>query len=37
MALNQDDVHFFCCSKEGNKIESGVLNRVGILDFFCEF
>ena len=35
MALNQDDVHFFCCPKEGDKIECGVLNRVGILDFFC--
>ena len=33
MALNQDEVNFVYCPIQGNKIEGGVLNRVGILRF----
>ena len=35
MALNQDEVNFVYCPIQGNKIEGGVLNRLGILRFFC--
>ena len=28
-------MNFVLCPKQGNKTEGGVLNRVGILGFFC--
>ena len=35
MALKQDIMHFVLCSKQGNKIEGVVLNRVYVLGIFC--
>ena len=34
MTLKHDGMNFVLCPKQGNTVESGVLNRVGILGFF---
>ena len=36
MAQKQDGVKFVLCSKQGDKIEGVVLNRVCILELFCS-
>ena len=35
MALKQDGVHSVLCPKQSDKIESAILHRVCILEFFC--